>query len=424
MILNIAKFGPIENAKVEFAKFLMFTGDSNLGKSYVNYLMYYSLKSTSVDELLPFFSQKLKSKNEVEVSIESIQKSMENRVENFMRTFLNAPDIVCEVTFHLLPDNNNHVYLIKYEEHEIEKEGMPETLYNGRKAVTVTIDGKAFPSIFPIMDNLKALAVAYAFSQKMQNDLFGGTIFQSIILPPARGAFVGENYSIKEKISSSVGMYRMFLRDYDESTRMRLIHRRQGDRYKELIERLVNGKLISKEGTQYLVLKNGKELPLSAAASSIKELSPLLYALQANPSARQSFCIEEPEAHLHPQMQLAVADLLALCYSDGKLFQFTTHSDYIVQRVNQLIKLHYIKEHDSDIYKSLCEKYNLSDRHCIDKNDVKVYYFYADESGNVVVEDLPITEQGIPMVTFFEVVNKTTEVEDDFNNAIEEIKEK
>lgn len=421
MKVYIKKFGPIKDVIIEFAPMIVFTGNSNLGKSYVNYLMYYLVKSTSTGMLSFFLNKKMQDGNNCEFSLFSIQKFINSKVEDFMRDFLNAPELICDVQFDLKSPNTKDTYRIDYKESNVESE--EDTLFGGNeKSVQIHINDEVYSRIIPVMPGLKEYSVEAVFSQHLQKELFGHAISQAFIMPPARGAFVGENYTLKEKISSSVGMYRMFLNDYDRSTqRYQMLPERLLRKYSQQIESIVGGKLVSKDGKQSLKLRNGVELPLSATASSIKEMSPLLYSLQATPKALKSFCIEEPEAHLHPQMQLAVIDLLATCFNEGMMFQFTTHSDYVIQRINQLIKLNYIRLNSSDDFTQLCKMYGLSEQNCLDKNMIKVYFFELKEDGKIDVEDLNINDKGIPMVTFFDVVKNMTSFEDHLDNVMEKI---
>lgn len=425
MKINIHKFGPIENACIQLAPMTIFTGNSNLGKSYVNYLTYFLMKCTSVDELVNFFDSKRGRKDDFSMSITAVQSWMHEKVESFMREFLNAPEITCNVTFELLPETPKRSFHFRFEELQTKENeaDVVDDFLRDRKHIRVTIDDTVEEFMTPRMIKGRGFGLAASFSRYLQNILFGKSIHQAIILPPARGAFVGENYTLKEKIASSVGMYRRFMNDYDYASQFGAYRRKDANRYVDQIERLVGGKLITKEGKQYLILRNGNELPLSAAASSIKELSPLLYTLQGMRRI-VSFCIEEPEAHLHPQMQIAMVDLLSNCFNDGLLFQFTTHSDYVMQRINQLIKLEYIRKKDKQQFDKICFDFGLTERHCIKKDDVKVYFFDINEDGDVEIDDLTVTDEGFPLVTFFEVVQDMTQVEDVLNNVIEDIKTK
>ena len=125
---------------------------------------------------------------------------------------------------------------------------------------------------------------------------------------------MGENYSLKESVTSSCKMYDYFLRDYDLSQRMVGFMRSKNEEqtfFTNRVKELLHGDLVSEKGIQYLVLSKDKRIPLTAAASSVKELSPFLFFLRNHSDAIFSFCIEEPEAHLHPTMQIDLADLIA-----------------------------------------------------------------------------------------------------------------
>ena len=146
---------------------------------------------------------------------------------------------------------------------------------------------------------------------------------------------------------------------------------------------------------------------MSAAASSIKEISPLLFLLKNRPGKNAAICLEEPEAHLHPSMQIQVADLIAECINNGFLFHITTHSDYFMDRLNQLIKLGNIRKKNETTFKEYCVANGLSEKTFLDGDNVKAYFFHRDdETGKVVIEELPVEEGGIPMKTFYETVEK------------------
>ena len=50
-----------------------------------------------------------------------------------------------------------------------------------------------------------------------------------------------------------------------------------------------------------------------------------------------------------------------------------------------------------------------------------MYFLKVNEEGKVVVDDLRITDKGVPMATFMKIVNNMNDLEDDLDNVIEEI---
>lgn len=418
----IQKYGPISNAKIEFAPMVIMTGNSNLGKSYVNYLLYFLIRCTSALDLTEFFiSKDLHQQQDFYISIGDIQEWMNRRVESFMRDFLNSPDLVCEVTFQLSaePEKSFHIQC-KEDGYDIDRYNQSNDLLmtDQAKLIQVVIDGK-FTGIYKNDGAIRTSAVETAFSRELQKYVFGNVISHSLILPPARGAFVGENYTLKQTISSSVGMYRHFLRDYDTATTMVANSYDRPDRiYIDMVQKLIGGRLLTKDGTQYLEMNGGKIIPLSAAASSIKELSPFLLMLQSlrSNSSPLSFCIEEPEAHLHPSMQIELADLLTACRNRGMFFQMTTHSDYFMQRINQLLRLGELRNNHADVYERTAEENGWSNMSYLNQQDLACYYFSQEDAGDVSVEKLEIQDSVLPMNTFFDSMNRLTDIESVLNS--------
>ena len=118
-------------------------------------------------------------------------------------------------------------------------------------------------------------------------------------------------------------------------------------------------------------------------------------------------------------MQVDIANLLAALFNKQSFLQLTTHSDYFLQRINQLIKIGYIRQEQPEAYKKLCEDRKLNNRFNLDAGQIKAYYFHADENHQSHVEELEIGRNGIPFSTFFDTVKKLREEEDYLNDILE-----
>ena len=412
----IHDFGPLHEVEFQLAPMMIFTGMSSLGKSYANYVVYYTISSICDNLLdrivLPKIDEEAKELAFV-ITTEEISSALHDEVESYMRSFLGDDNIKCSVDFYI-GGEATHSFSFK----ETANEG---ATYH-KKRFDFTYNGK---SDYIINNDSIKTNILFLVNNKICVSLFDSLLTYTPILPPARGAFVGENYSMKSKVSSSLGMYRQFLNDYDRGVQPSdKISTFNEEFFKKALETLLDGQLVNEKDKQYLRLSNGQQIALTAAASSIKELSPFLFYLKNHIGRYMSFCFEEPEAHLHPKMQVALADLVAACLNCDVFFQFTTHSDYFLQRLNQLIKLGIIKERNSDKFKEICKEWKL-DEHCyINHQKVKAYYFFRGEGGSVVVEELFVDENGIPFRTFFEVANELQRREDEINGALYELSEK
>jgi len=83
--------------------------------------------------------------------------------------------------------------------------------------------------------------------------------------------------------------------------------------------------------------------PMSRASSMLTELAPLLLVLKAPHLAVDQLTIDEPEAHLHPGMQVRVASFIAELVLLGIRVTVTTHSDFFVSQLKNMMRLHSLK---------------------------------------------------------------------------------
>jgi ABC-type lipoprotein export system ATPase subunit len=107
-----------------------------------------------------------------------------------------------------------------------------------------------------------------------------------------------------------------------------------------LLSQILKGSYSSKDGLDSIVTKDGVNILLQYASSGQQEsvwillviIERVYYAMQS-----QLF-IEEPEAHLFPESQKLIVDLIALFanHTDNKVV-ITTHSPYILAAINNLL---------------------------------------------------------------------------------------
>lgn len=82
---------------------------------------------------------------------------------------------------------------------------------------------------------------------------------------------------------------------------------------------------------------DGKAIPFWLSSSLVTELSPLLMFLRSTEDFR-SLIIEEPEAHLHLELQSRLARALARLVNAGLPVWLTTHGDTFFQQLSNLVK--------------------------------------------------------------------------------------
>ena len=150
--------------------------------------------------------------------------------------------------------------------------------------------------------------------------------------------------------------------------------------------------------TVYLSMWTGRRLHYSEAPSGIREVLSVALALAS--SKHWFIVIEEPEAHLHPRAQKILARLIARAVNHGKYVVITTHSDFILHALNNLIAMSGREDKTA--------KLGLSSIDSIDPSMVSAYLVKAVGRSSKV-EKLTVDEEGIPDSEFSEVARELLE---------------
>ena len=175
---------------------------------------------------------------------------------------------------------------------------------------------------------------------------------------------------------------------------------------------MLKGKVVVKKETLPVIQykPDGAEaaIPLYVSSSIVAEVSPLLLLFKSNIDFK-SIIIEEPEAHLHPELQQKMARLLINLVNRGTPVWITTHSDTILQHINNMIML---KNNSNE--KELSAAYGYSQNDLLDGNAVSMYQFDSTKYQKTALKELSATKYGFEVPTFNEVLQKITNEVYDF----------
>ncbi|WP_308915965.1 ATP-binding protein [Jannaschia sp. LMIT008] len=106
---------------------------------------------------------------------------------------------------------------------------------------------------------------------------------------------------------------------------------------RETIEPVIDGNFVRVKSRDYIETRWGR-VPLRSASSGQQEALPLLLSLLEYPvraNRNQLLIVEEPEAHLFPEAQKYILDLMARAARESSCdLLFTTHSPYVLACLN------------------------------------------------------------------------------------------
>lgn len=111
---------------------------------------------------------------------------------------------------------------------------------------------------------------------------------------------------------------------------------------------------------------------------------------------------EEPEMCLYPQLQLEMGKLLIRMINEGKGIVATTHSDIIIQHINNMCKIFEI-----GISQELMKKYSLTEKGIISAKDDDTFS---------AVERIPFEDGTFHVQTFTDALMNILEQTTEFQN--------
>lgn len=137
--------------------------------------------------------------------------------------------------------------------------------------------------------------------------------------------------------------------------------RRAAESTAKAMIRIFGGRLKIERDKEYVVADDGRHVPLPSLSSGQQELLPLLVVLpwlSGRPNARRMLYIEEPEAHLFPEAQSDLVEVLTDIVNRAKSTSLvvTTHSPYVLSKINNLVKAGILfEEHGPGIREALSQ---------------------------------------------------------------------
>lgn len=126
----------------------------------------------------------------------------------------------------------------------------------------------------------------------------------------------------------------------------------------------------------YRSSKSDQALPLLHASSMVSELAPIILCLQQTVHEGDVLIIEEPESHLHPAMQTAFAKVLARIVKAGVRVIITTHSDWFLEQIGNLMCIANLPEQRRDRIPGISGSDAL-----LDSKDVGAWLFRPSQNG-------------------------------------------
>ena len=145
-----------------------------------------------------------------------------------------------------------------------------------------------------------------------------------------------------------------------------------------------------------------KRLPFHLSSSIVKTMASLVIYLRHLAQKGDVLIIDEPEMNFHPDVQIVLARVFAMLTQNGLNLVVSTHSDYIIREVNNLIMAGVISKHNQMEF--LNELGYQADM-LLNYDDVAVLYFTKTGKNVVRVSPLPVDETGFAVESIDSAIN-------------------
>lgn len=420
--VRIDQLGRIRNSEILVSPLMVFSGESGLGKSYLALLCHYFFElliNTSrlnhffVDNNIDFnvLSKDFKDAGTaLEIKKQDLEAWMAKDAILYLRYMLGYDGISGQIEITLpesIPDTMAFTY-----KNELTGLVNEEDLYTilSLGNLRFRIQEKTQFDESPFAFLLRFVMIDYIFGNYQMLD-------STFVLPPSRGPI------LTEQIIPTTGMYLEFLNDMTGLNRIKPRPDTASEIVLKLFRTILEGE-VNKEETTYIYTTNDASMPVSAAAASIREIAPLQILAKKQDVSKCAILVEKPEAHLHPLKQRMMADIIGALSHNGAIMQITTHSDYFLRRLNELIMFAKAKKttDDPDKLRTLSEKVNIVEDMSIDESIIGAYLLrkQADNTSIAVKQDI---SNGIPFAAFRDAILDNMNYQDILGDFLQDVTE-
>lgn len=347
--LTIRNFSAIEHAEIDVRPITIIIGPQASGKSLISKLLHFMTKTMD-----PRSFSRTEDRDPRDVK----KRILEEFEKNFPRPAwgsrefqitMQSGDFTAEI---IRRRKSNGSYHIKIEMSENLSQ-LYSTFVRALKQVTHPTDNDHRDLLFVRTQEVN-WKIRDEFTSVLQAYFGKDFVTSQHFIPAGRSFFtsLGKTVTAFDHSESLDPFVRQFGRFYSSIKEFGI--RRTGktnsplNRFYAQMSEMLGGRVVLKENAEYVETNDGRQIPFQILSSGQQELLPLwlIFAFLLTYEAgrdegRIVIAIEEPEAHLFPESQAKVIEILAgtLSRMSGMAdLIITTHSPYVLAKTNNLIR--------------------------------------------------------------------------------------
>jgi hypothetical protein len=406
--LIIKNFAGIKELEIEVKRINILIGPQASGKSVCAKLLYYF-------------------KNFIWKILDSVENEKDKRYldSECIRTFKEyfPPDcwgnqdflIKYEVTNYFLeirkkPGNKSEQIILKYSDFLKDKLKQLKSFY--KKINTLDFDGNEIERAKCIQIKRRKLRTYFLEHLATPHQREAG--YAQLFIPAGRAFFANLRTDVVSFLSSNKNLD-PFLREfgyvYNETKDLLIDINSSNISRKEirllyeevnlLNEKSLCGKYHTDQGEDYLLMRDGRQVRVANSSSGQQEILPLTIVLVVLPywtlNLGHTVYIEEPEAHLFPNAQRNIIELIATVFNFPKTnlqFFITTHSPYVLTSINNLLQAGFLYQ-DATPETLAKLKQIIPQFKSLNTSDLSAYMLEDGESRSIISSETGLIDASI-----------------------------
>ena len=417
MKLKITNLGPIDSMIIDMSKpFILFAGDNGTGKTYAATFLYALIKMFSFDIDIQsekkglHILQRFDNVIEGELNVDELYDALEDFMHKQLKGILKYMNL------------NIKTDLFKCEIATTKEEWREELLNKSVSVRSNYIVKKTNSFDFHLEltgENSRPLMLSFLKTSLFFDGIIGAKMFtaeRSGIYTFNKELSVGrlknpdELLNIRYPRPVSDGL--ADAADVVEQKKKESEYHQFADEIEQMI--LHGGITVSDEGEIRYHASEDTELGFNESSSAVKTLAPLVFYLRHSAGQYNILFVDEPELNLHPKNQILLAKVFVKMINAGLRLVISTHSDYIIREINNMIMADGLNKAGDKIFTDKGYDESL----CLSQDKFAPYLFQKGKNGKVKVEPLEVDRYGFNMPSIDEAINSQNDVTNTFYEVL------
>lgn len=424
MILRFRNLGIIEEACIDVSKpFILFVGPNGTGKTYLSYAMtalpqiigghFFALsrgkKDNRIDEVFDpscFLEQdSLRGPLKADVLFDLFK----NAVSSSAKSFLSVLNVSSEDSTHFSMEVVSSL------------EEWREELYNMQldcgfslklNKIAGSFDYSINRSPYFRIEDFKKEDIPFEQALFLTSIFFSGNPSASMLTAERTGILLFSKEIALSRLKgdpSKAPRYPLAISDglveAEDRAHSKRVRSEFYDLANEIESSILHGQIkVNSEG-ELLLKEKDSVFQMSEASSTVKALGEFIFYIRYKASKMARLVIDEPEIHLHPDNQILLTRVFSKMVNRGLQLIISTHSDYIIREINNLIMLH----NAGHAFQKQAKAIGYKSDESLDCHKIQPYLFSFQENGRARVEPIAVTEKGFSVSSIDGVISRLNE---------------